>query len=85
MSFWGKNMTIYYADQNDCTIRLLQSNDYKKYKLSAFKSDEGKIRAIVNFPFFSNSLVVGRYQGDVFDNRVDQTNFKGNNIVIMQR
>lgn len=82
MNFWGKNMTIYYADQNDCTIRLLQSNDYKKYKLSAFKSDEGKLRAIVNFPFFSNNLVVGRYQGDVFDNRVDQTNFKGNNIVI---
>ena len=82
MNFWGKNMTIYYANQNDCTIRLLQSNDYKKYKLSAFKSDEGKIKAIVNFPFFSNNLVVGRYQGDVFDNRVDQTNFKGNNIVI---
>lgn len=82
MNFWGEKMTIYYADQNDCTIRLLQSNDYKKYKLSAFKSDEGKIKAIVNFPFFSNLIVVGRYQGDVFDYRVDQTNFKGNNIVI---
>ena len=75
-------MTIYYADQNDSTIRLLQSSDYKKYKLSAFKSDEGNIKAIVNFPFFADGFVVGRYQGDEFDNRVDQENFKGLNIVI---
>lgn len=77
-------MTIYYADQNGSTIRLLQSSDYKKYKLSNFKSDEGNIKAIVNFPFFANGFVVGRYQGDVFDNRVDQTNFKGLNIVITE-
>ena len=75
-------MSIYYADQNGSTIRLLQSGDYKKYKLSAFKSDEGNIKAIVNFPFFANGFVVGRYQGDEFDNRVDQENFKGLNIVI---
>lgn len=82
MSFLGNNMSIYYADQNNCKIRLLQTGDYKKYKLSKIKSDEGEIKAIINFPFFSSSLVVGRYQGDEFDNRVDQTNFKGNNIVI---
>ena len=75
-------MSIYYADQNGCTIRLLQTSDYKRYALSKIKSDEGEVKAIVNFSFFSSSLVVGRYQGDEFDNRVDQTNFKGYNIVI---
>lgn len=75
-------MSIYYADQNGYKIRLLQTSDYKKYKLSKITSDEGEIKAIVNFPFFSSTYVVGRYQGDEFDNRVDQENFKGNNIVI---
>lgn len=77
-------MTIHYADQNGYTLRLLQTSDYKKYALSKIKSDEGEVKAIVNFPFFSSSHIVGRYQGDVFNDTVDQTNFNGNNVVIFK-
>lgn len=75
---------LYYADQNNNDIRLLQTSDYKRYKLSSIKSDEGEIKALINFPFFSSNYIVGRYQGDVFNNTVDQANFEGNNIVIFK-
>ena len=76
---------IYYADQNGCTIRLLQTSDNKRYKLSSLRSDEGEIKALINFPYFNTSFgVIGRYQGDVFNNTVDQANFEGNNIVIFK-
>lgn len=75
---------IYYAKQNNNKIRLLQTSDNKKYKLSALRTDEGDIKAIVNFPFFSSYGVVGRYQGDEFNNTVDQSNFDGDNIVILE-
>ena len=75
---------IYYANQNGYSIRLLQTSDYKRYALSKIRSDEGEIKAIVNFPFFNSSYIIGRYQGDVFNDTVDQANFKGNNIVIFK-
>ena len=75
---------IYYADQNGSSIRLLQTGDYKKYKLSSIKTNEGSIQALVNFPFFNSSHIVGRYQGDERNDTVDQENFKGNNIVIFK-
>jgi surface antigen len=82
-NIWGNDM-IYYADQNGSTIRLLQTGDYKKYKLSTLRTDEGTIQALVNFPFFNSSHIVGRYQGDERNDTVDQENFKGNNIVIFK-
>ena len=67
------NTDIFIEEQGRNKIRLLQTS--KKYKLSKIRSNEGPIKSIVNCSYFTESYVLGRNQGDMFNNTHDQSGF----------
>lgn len=68
-----KSTDIHIYEQTNETIRLLQAD--KKYPLSTFYSDEGKVKAIINCSYFSTGYVLGRNQGDLRNDTHDQEGF----------
>lgn len=67
------NTDIFIEEQGRSKIRLLQTS--RKYKLSKIRSNEGAIKSIVNCSYFTESYVLGRNQGDMFNNTHDQSGF----------
>lgn len=60
------NTTINIYEQENESPQLLQANG--KYKLSSFFSEDGrKVKAMINCSYFANDYVLGRNQGDMFD------------------
>lgn len=68
-----KSTDIHIYEQTNETIRLLQAD--KKYQLSKFYSNEGKVKAIINCSYFSTEYVLGRNQGDLKNDTHDQEGF----------
>lgn len=64
------NTDIYIEEQGSSNISLLQSPN--RQKLSKFFSNQGKVRAIINCSYFTTSYVLGRNQGDLFNDAPDQ-------------
>ena len=73
MYYRYKETDISVIKQTDETVRLLQSD--KKYPLSKFYIDGAKVKAIINCSYFTNDYVLGRNQGDLFNNTHDQEGF----------
>ena len=67
------NTDIYTYEQKSESIRLLQSST--RNPLSSFYSNEGTIKCIINCSYFNGNIVLGRNQGDLFNNTHDQTGF----------
>ena len=67
------NTDIFVEEQGRNKIRLLQTS--RKYKLSKIRSNEGIIKSIINCSYFTESYVLGRNQGDMFNNTHDQAGF----------
>lgn len=67
------NTDIFVVEQGNDKIRLLQTS--RPYKLSKIRSNEGRIKSIVNCSYFTQSYVLGRNQGDMFNNTHDQSGF----------
>lgn len=67
------NTDIHIYSQEDETIRLLQVD--KKYTLSKIVSEEGTVKAKINCSYFTNDYVLGRNQGDLYNNTHDQEGF----------
>ena len=67
------NTDIHIYKQGNETMRLLQSDT--RYPLSAFYTNEGITKAIINCSFFNGDIVLGRNQGDLFNNTHDQSGF----------
>ena len=70
MKYRYKDTDIYVYEQGDQKISLLQAST--KYPLSKFYSEEGVVDAMVNCSYFTNDYVLGRNQGDTFDDAPDQ-------------
>ena len=68
-----KSTDIHIYEQANETIRLLQAD--KKYPLSKFYSNEGKVKTIINCSYFTNDYVLGRNQGDLKNDTHDQEGF----------
>ena len=73
MYYRYKETDINVIEQTDETVRLLQSD--KKYPLSKFYIGGAKVKAIINCSYFTNDYVLGRNQGDLFNNTHDQDGF----------
>ena len=75
MKYRYKNTDVFIEEQGGCKIRLLQTS--KLYKLSKIRSNEGTIKSITNCSYFnaSGGYVLGRNQGDMFNNTHDQSGF----------
>lgn len=73
MYYRYKETDINVINQTDETVRLLQSD--MKYPLSKFYIDGAKVKAIINCSYFINDYVLGRNQGDLFNNTHDQDGF----------
>ena len=70
--YLGTDVRVY--EQTSERIRLLQLS--KLNKLSAIRDEEGKKpKAIINCSYFTSSYVLGRNQGDMFNNTHDQKGF----------
>lgn len=69
------NTDVYIEEQGGNKLRLLQTS--KLYKLSKIRSNEGTIKSIINCSYFnaSGGYVLGRNQGDMFNNTHDQSGF----------
>lgn len=67
------NTDIHIYLQEDESIRLLQVD--KLYPLSKIVSEEGTVKAKINCSYFTNQYVLGRNQGDLFNNTHDQEGF----------
>lgn len=64
------NTDIYVEEQGTSKISLLQSPF--RISLSKFISNEGEVRAITNCSYFTSSYVLGRNQGDLYNDAPDQ-------------
>lgn len=64
---------VFIYEQEDETIRLLQVDKF--YPLSKIVSEEGTVKAKINCSYFTNQYVLGRNQGDLFNNTHDQEGF----------
>ena len=64
------NTNIYVEEQGTSKISLLQSPN--KVALSKFFSNDGEVRAITNCSYFTSSYVLGRNQGDMYNEAPDQ-------------
>ena len=67
--------TVNVTSKKGALIRLLQSTNGKKYPLSQFICDEGKILCIINGSYFTGDYVLGRNQGDERNDTHDQPGF----------
>lgn len=61
---------VYVEEQGECKISLLQAD--KQYALSQFYSNEGIVKAMTNCSYFTTQYVLGRNQGDTFNEAPDQ-------------
>lgn len=64
------NTDIFIMEQTNEDIWLLQSN--KRYPLSKLFSTEGPVKAIINCSYFTSTYVLGRNQGDLYNDAPDQ-------------
>lgn len=64
------NTDIYVEVQGETNISLLQSTSL--YPLSKFYSEEGEVVAMTNCSYFTSQYVLGRNQGDSFNDAPDQ-------------
>lgn len=64
------NTDIYVLEQDNSSISLLQSPS--RIPLSKLKSNSGPIRGIINCSYFTTTYVLGRNQGDLFNDAPDQ-------------
>lgn len=64
------NTDIYVEEQGETKISLLQSSSM--YPLSKFYSEEGIAKAVTNCSYFTTSYVLGRNQGDTYNEAPDQ-------------
>lgn len=67
----GTDVFIY--EQENETIRLLQTSN--KLKMSSIISNEGAVTCKINCSYFSDKYVLGRNQGDEFNDTHDQQGF----------
>lgn len=67
------NTDVHVYEQEDEEISLLQSDE--KYPLSEFYSNDGEVSCITNCSYFTSKYVLGRNQGDLFNNTHDQEGF----------
>lgn len=61
---------VYIVRQGESKISLLQSK--AKYPLSKFYSEDGEVYAMTNCSYFATDYVLGRNQGDTFNDAPDQ-------------
>lgn len=70
--FQNTDVHVYEQEENEFP-RLLQAD--KLYALSKYYVEDGVVSAITNCSYFTNSYVLGRNQGDLYNNTHDQEGF----------
>lgn len=70
--FQNTDVHVYEQEENEFP-RLLQAN--KLYPLSEFYVEDGVVSVITNCSYFTTSYVLGRNQGDLYNNTHDQDGF----------